>query len=166
MARKHERTAARRAAAQVLYSAAIREMSAADMLKDGLVDCLEHPLTDYSLTLISGIEEHGAEIDAIISRLAKNWTLERMPLMDVTIIRIALFEMLHVLRRPIYLWFSRRFLDILLDILFAHFAGMEPQGNRFLEERESLIQRDALIFHLRGYLLQPGFGIVECHGAH
>ena len=96
MARKHERTAARRAAAQVLYSAAIREMSAADLLKDGLVDCLEHPLR-----LISGIEERGAEIDAIISRLAKNWTLERMPLMDVTIIRIALFEMLHVDEVPI-----------------------------------------------------------------
>lgn len=101
MARKHERTAARRAAAQVLYSAAIREMSAADMLKDGLVDCLEHPLTDYSLQLISGIEEHGVEIDATISRLAKNWTLERMPLMDVTTIRIALFEMLHVDEVPI-----------------------------------------------------------------
>lgn len=96
MARKHERTNARRAASQVLYSAAIRDVSARDLLSSNLMDCLETPLTDYALKLIEGVEDNAEQIDGIISGAAKNWTLERMPVMDLAIIRIALFEMLHV----------------------------------------------------------------------
>lgn len=96
MARKHERTSARRSAVQVLYSAAIRGMSARELLASNLMDCLDAPLSDYALKLIEGVEDHGDEIDQIISGAAKNWTLERMPIMDVAITRIALFEMLHV----------------------------------------------------------------------
>ena len=96
MARKHERTTARRCAAQVLYSTAIRNMSARDLLDSNLMDCLEAPLSDYALKLIYGVEDNASEIDDIISGAAKNWTLERMPVMDVAITRIALFEMLHV----------------------------------------------------------------------
>lgn len=81
---------------QVLYSAAIRDMSARDLLASNLMDCLDDPLSDYALKLIAGVEDHASEIDEIISGAARNWTLHRMPVMDVAIIRIALFEMLHV----------------------------------------------------------------------
>lgn len=101
MARKHERTSARRAASQVLYSAAIRNMSACALLESNLMDCLDVPLSDYALRLINGVEEHTQELDGIISGAAKNWTLSRMPIMDVAIIRIALFEMLHVDEVPV-----------------------------------------------------------------
>ena len=96
MAHKHERTGARRAAAQVLYSASIRGVSASELLESNLMDCLEAPLSDYSLKLIEGVEGNASQIDAIITDAAKNWTLDRMPVMDVVITRIALFEMLHV----------------------------------------------------------------------
>lgn len=97
----HERTLDRRSAVQVLYSASIRELSAQNMLGDGLFDCLDKPLTDYALQLISGVERHAPQINEIISSAAKNWTLQRMPLMDVAILRIALFEMLFVDDVPI-----------------------------------------------------------------
>lgn len=96
MARKHERTSARRSAAQVLYSAAIRDMSAQELLASNLMDCLNDPLSDYALKLIAGVEDNADQIDGIISSAAKNWTLSRMPIMDLAIIRIALFEILHV----------------------------------------------------------------------
>lgn len=96
MARKHERTSARRSAVQVLYSAAIRDMGPQELLESNLMDCLEAPLSDYALKLISGVEENAEELDAIISGAARNWTLARMPIMDLAIIRTALFEMLHV----------------------------------------------------------------------
>lgn len=60
------------------------------------MDCLEAPLSDYSLKLIEGVEGNASQIDAIITDAAKNWTLDRMPVMDVVITRIALFEMLYV----------------------------------------------------------------------
>lgn len=96
MARKHERTGARRSALQVLYSASIRDMSARTLLESNLMDCLDAPLSDYALKLIAGVEDNAEELDGIISGAAKNWTLARMPVMDVAIIRIALFEMLYV----------------------------------------------------------------------
>lgn len=101
MARKHERTSARRSASQVLYSAAIRNVSAQELLASNLMDCLDAPLSDYALKLIDGVERHAEELDGIISDAAENWTLERMPIMDVAIIRIALYEMLHVDDVPI-----------------------------------------------------------------
>ncbi len=96
MTRKHERTAARRAAVQALYSAAIRETSAQALLSQGLIDCLDEPLTDYALKIISGVEDNAERLDDLISCAARNWTLERMPLMDLAIMRIALFEILYV----------------------------------------------------------------------
>ncbi len=101
MAHKHERTGARRIASQVLYSAAIRSMSAQELLRSNLMDCLDGPPSDYALRLITGVEEHAEELDAIINKAAKNWTLSRMPIMDVAIIRIALYEMLHVDEVPV-----------------------------------------------------------------
>lgn len=101
MAHKHERTGARRIASQVLYSAAIRNMSAQELLRSNLMDCLDGPPSDYALKLIAGVEEHAEELDGIIDKAAKNWTLSRMPIMDVAIIRIALFEMLHVDEVPV-----------------------------------------------------------------
>ncbi len=101
MAHKHERTGARRIASQVLYSAAIRNMSAQELLRSHLMDCLDGPPSDYALRLIAGVEEHAEELDGIIDGAAKNWTLARMPIMDVAIIRIALYEMLHVDEVPV-----------------------------------------------------------------
>lgn len=101
MAHKHERTGARRIASQVLYSAAIRNMSAQELLRSNLMDCLDGPPSDYALKLIAGVEEHADELDGIINKAAKNWTLSRMPIMDVAIIRIALYEMLHVDEVPV-----------------------------------------------------------------
>lgn len=101
MTRKHERTDARRAAAQVLYSAAIRNTSASMLLDQGLVDCLEKPLSGYAIKVITGVEQNAQHIDDVIARAAQNWTLERMPLMDLAIMRIALFEILYVEEVPV-----------------------------------------------------------------
>jgi len=42
-----------------------------------------------------GIEEHRAELDAIIMRLAEGWTLERIANVDRITLLLALYEMLH-----------------------------------------------------------------------
>lgn len=38
---------------------------------------------------------HLEALDALIERLAKGWTLKRMPIMDVVILRVAVFELAH-----------------------------------------------------------------------
>jgi N utilization substance protein B len=44
-------------------------------------------------TLVSGVVEHLAEIDARIVRASKNWRLERMGRVDRNLLRLAVYEM-------------------------------------------------------------------------
>lgn len=44
--------------------------------------------------IVEGVEDHRARLDDAIARHARGWTLARMPLLDLTIMRIAGFELL------------------------------------------------------------------------
>lgn len=58
----------------------------------------ESPAEDdiaFSKALIDGILEHCDEIDEIIHEIAIGWKLERMPKVDLSILRIAIYEMLY-----------------------------------------------------------------------
>ena len=45
--------------------------------------------------LIHGVIEHAADIDARIKGLAHNWEFDRIAKIDLAILRLAIFEMLH-----------------------------------------------------------------------
>jgi N utilization substance protein B len=45
--------------------------------------------------LIRGVLEHRAEIDQVIEKHVKNWSMERMAAVDRNVIRLAVHEMLH-----------------------------------------------------------------------
>ncbi len=46
----------------------------------------------YAETLLEGIQENRAKIDAMIQGSSAHWTLKRMALVDLNIMRIACFE--------------------------------------------------------------------------
>lgn len=50
---------------------------------------------DYARRLVEGSRAHGEEIDELIRQHAENWRLERMPTIDRSILRLAVYEMLH-----------------------------------------------------------------------
>jgi N utilization substance protein B len=58
---------------------------------------LEHPREHYAFgeELIDGVIQHQVSIDAQIRVLAQNWEFERIAKIDLAILRIAMFEMLH-----------------------------------------------------------------------
>ena len=58
---------------------------------------MEQPRDHYAFgeELIHGTIEHVAEIDAHIRALAQNWDFERIAKIDLTILRVAIFEMLY-----------------------------------------------------------------------
>lgn len=101
MSRLHERTPARRMAAQILYSGQVRGKSALELLESGEISCLDGSVSDYTYSLVKGIEENMEQLDHELSESSKNWTIERMPIMDLAILRIALYEMLFVEQVPI-----------------------------------------------------------------
>ncbi len=47
---------------------------------------------DYTQTLVSGVMENAAEIDALIQKNSAHWALQRMALVDRNIMRIAVYE--------------------------------------------------------------------------
>jgi N utilization substance protein B len=47
----------------------------------------------FTRELATGADEHLAELDAEISRLAKGWSLERIAPLELSIMRIALYEL-------------------------------------------------------------------------
>lgn len=106
------RRTARRLAVDALYEAEIRDQLPIETFDtqqlDGRVlpsdeDVTEEPSSaertsedaiKYARTLVTGIQEHLSEIDPVITRYADRWTIDRMPVIDRTLVRIAVFELL------------------------------------------------------------------------
>jgi transcription antitermination protein NusB len=108
------RRTARRLALDVLYEAEIRDRLPLEALeareREGWVipgaeeaagDAPEHALEqspaeviEYARALVAGVQAHQADIDALIVKYADRWALQRMPVVDRTVLRMALCELL------------------------------------------------------------------------
>jgi|SRR3954451_15076195 N utilization substance protein B len=53
----------------------------------------EGPANAYTSALVAGVIEHQDEIDALIEEHAVDWSLERMPAVDRSLLRLATFEL-------------------------------------------------------------------------
>ena len=85
------------AAVQYLYAWSINPP---DNLVDDLrvfFEGLEQPRDHYAFgeEIIDGVIRNQAAIDAQIKSMAQNWDFERIAKIDLAILRIAMFEMLH-----------------------------------------------------------------------
>ena len=65
---------------------------AVDYLED---DQPPQDVADYARHLVQGVRDNQAEIDAEIIRAAPAWPLDQMATVDKSILRLAIFEMLH-----------------------------------------------------------------------
>ena len=106
------RREARRLAIDVLYEADIRGTLPTDALaareSGGWVVATEDDLGptageegertpgafEYARSLVEGVQAHQVDADALISGFADKWAIERMPVIDRTLLRLALFEIL------------------------------------------------------------------------
>jgi transcription antitermination protein NusB len=91
------RRKARKRALDVLYEADLRDRPPADVLVD-YVARLERPLPEhlgYTRSLVGGISEHLDRIDEVIGSYAEGWTIDRMPVVDRNLARIAVYELLY-----------------------------------------------------------------------
>ena len=53
-------------------------------------------LPEYALGLVRGVEAHRCAIDAHLVATSENWSLNRMPIVDRSILRLATYEMMYV----------------------------------------------------------------------
>lgn len=125
VSKRHERTAARQAAVQLLYTADIQEEDAEKLLAEGR--CLSDidPLPDYALQLFMGVSDHQAELDEYLANTSENWALERMPMVDRAILRLAAYEMLYEDDVPISVSINEA-------VELAKAFGGEDESHRFV----------------------------------
>ncbi len=84
------RSEARERALALLYEAEAKTMSGADVLA-----ALPVPADPLAVMLVEGVDAARGEIDTILRESAKGWTLERMPVIDRTVLRIACYELMY-----------------------------------------------------------------------
>jgi transcription antitermination protein NusB len=104
-----ERRQSRRLAVDVLYEAEIRDRLPLESFDEregagwvdttleeggGGVSTPEPGIVAYARDLVTGVQAHQADIDSTIARYADRWAITRMPVIDRTLLRIALFELL------------------------------------------------------------------------
>jgi len=90
------RSAARRKALQILFQGEITGQGVDDILVEGFCSDEVGVPCDFTLLLLKGVENNRQAIDELIAQTSENWSLERMPLVDRSILRLATFEMLYV----------------------------------------------------------------------
>ncbi|MFC4002339.1 transcription antitermination factor NusB [Prauserella oleivorans] len=88
------RRAARRRAVEFLYEAAQREADPAALLHDRIGSVDVEPIGDYTISLVEGVAAHQERIDELLSEHAQGWTLNRMPPVDLAVLRLGVYEML------------------------------------------------------------------------
>ena len=95
------RTRARRQALQLLYQWDMRRTPPEEILRGYYTslliseDTVAQPRPDaFAEVLMRGVIEDLSAIDERISRNAAHWRLERMPVVDRNILRIAVYEMM------------------------------------------------------------------------
>jgi N utilization substance protein B len=87
------RAAARRRALDVLYEADLLGRPIAEVLARHRDDRDAGAPDAYTVELVSGVERLLPELDDRIRAAAEHWTVERMPLVDRNLLRLATYEL-------------------------------------------------------------------------
>ena len=87
------RPIAREAAMQLVFE----QLFGGDATAETLVDLIDYVPSEkdgeYINTVVAGVKEHAEQIDGEISSCLRGWTLARLSRVDLSIMRLAVFEM-------------------------------------------------------------------------
>ena len=89
MERPDERSDARERALYLLYEAHSKGIAPAATID---IQVLEPD--ELTQQLVRGVDGNLAQLDELIAAKAKGWTLARMPVLDLSVMRLAVFELL------------------------------------------------------------------------
>lgn len=86
---------ARERALELLYEADLKDRAVGEV-----IGALPVPADPFTAELIGLADRHGDEIDADLTRVARGWTLDRMPVVDRAILRLGVAELRWVADTP------------------------------------------------------------------
>jgi N utilization substance protein B len=88
------RTKARKSALDILYESELRGLEPGGTLAQRQANEPSR-VRAYTAQLVGGVASHHDEIDRLIAAYARGWTLDRMPIVDRNLLRIAIYELLY-----------------------------------------------------------------------
>lgn len=88
------RSKARKRAVDFLYEADQRGVDAVTLLSDRIGSPEVPPVAEYTVTLVEGVTENRERIDEVLTQHAEGWSLDRMPAVDRSVLRLGLYELL------------------------------------------------------------------------
>ncbi len=88
------RRQARRRAVEMLYEASQRAIDPVTLLADRVGATEVDPIGDYTISLVEGVTARRVQIDELLAEHAQGWTLERMPKVDLAVLRVGVYELL------------------------------------------------------------------------
>lgn len=92
------RSKARKRALDILYEADMRELAPLDVLATQTSRRAvegEPELNSYVTDLVEGVIAHQERIDELLSTYSMGWSLERMPAVDRSLLRLSAYEVLY-----------------------------------------------------------------------
>ena len=84
-----QRSDARERALSLLYERDAKALSGREVLA-----ALPVPPDPLAARLVEGVDDHRERIDGLLRAHARGWTVERMPVIDRNVLRLATFELL------------------------------------------------------------------------
>lgn len=88
-------------AVQILYGTDYWDITPEQALEQHSIYYCDGPMEDpFLVTIIEGLVNHKEAIDDMIRQFSTNWRLERMAIVDRNILRMATYELLHMLDVP------------------------------------------------------------------
>lgn len=121
---KYERRRAREDALSLLYSSDIMEADAIALIESGdFPEDIE--LGEYAESLVRGVVEHREDIDERLAATSENWAIERMPVVDRALLRLAVYEMTYVDDVPVSVAINEA-------VELAKVYGGEDESSRFV----------------------------------
>ena len=87
------RSKARKRALDVLFEADQRGLDAVRVLADRVARA-DPPVAEYTVEIVEGVTAHRERIDELLSTYAQGWTLDRMPGVDRSLLRLSAWELL------------------------------------------------------------------------
>ncbi|MDE0518508.1 MAG: transcription antitermination factor NusB [Bdellovibrionales bacterium] len=90
--KKKEKRQVREATLKILYE---QEFNKEKQTEKQALTSLNKITQNYANQLLEGIKTHKEKIDALIKQTSEKWKMERISLVDLNIMRIAIYEMLY-----------------------------------------------------------------------
>jgi N utilization substance protein B len=87
------RTKARKRALDILFEADQRGLAPLDVLAERLARA-DPPIQPYTVQIVEGVAAEGERIDELLATYAHGWTLDRMPGVDRSILRVGTWELI------------------------------------------------------------------------